>query len=218
MNLSDSQIARGAALNGGEKGGLKPKTIQWILIALVITVLFCVVTIFVLFSKLSTVRNNHLDLEDSVSSLDKQFKTNNYLNPVYSYNSWQKSYSLTPQTFDSSTNYTDMYDTSTANYFTWSTQSGGYGTCELWILVKDCNRCQFAVTGSLNKGALYPTKNFTTSWTSTSLTYTFHFNFVLAQGSNTFDASFALIGDSSQGSTSVSTSNSVECYVFGAQS
>jgi len=30
----------------------------------------------------------------------------------------------------SNTNYTDLYDSSTSNYFLWSSQSGGYGTCE----------------------------------------------------------------------------------------
>jgi len=214
--MSDSSIARGAADNKGEKEGLKPKTIQWILIILTITVIFCIVTIFILFSKLSTAQNNYSDLQDSVSSLNKQFKTNNYLNPLYFGTSWPQTYSLTPQTLDSNLNYTSLLDGSSSNYFNWNSQNGGYGTCQFGINVKNCPRCQFTVVGALNKGYLYPPgRNFTTS--TSSITYTMNYNFVLAQGSNSIGLSFALIGDSSQGPVSVTVTNSAYCYVFGVQ-
>jgi len=214
--LSDSSIARGDANNRIEKEGVKPKTIQWILITLIITVLFCVITIFILFSKLSTVQNNYSTLEDSVSSLQKQLKTNSYLNPLYFTTSWQKTYSLTPQALDSNLNYTDLYDTSTSDYFTWSSQSGGYGTCEFGLWIKNCPKCQFSVKGTLNRVALYPTRNFTTS-TSSSITYLVDFNFVLSQDSNLLGVSLALIGDSSQGPVSVTITNSAYCYISGIQ-
>jgi len=211
--MSDSSIAPGAAENRDERGRLKPKTIQWILIALSITVFFCVITIFILFSKVSTTQG-YSTLEDSVSSLSKQFKTNSYLNPLHFATEWDRSFSLIPQILDSSTNYTDLYDTSTSNYFTWSSPYGGYGACEINLWRENCKKCQFSVVGTLNRGALYPTKNFTTS---PSITNTMHFNFVLAQGSNSLGVSLALIGDSSQGSVHFTISNLVYCYVFGVQ-
>jgi len=207
--LSDSSISQGAADRHSEKG-LKPKAIKWILVALSTTTLFCVVTIFILFSKLK----DHSTLEDSVSSLNKQFKTNAYLNPLEFSTEWDKSFSLTPQTLDSNTNYTDLYGSSTSTYFLWNSQSGGYGTCEFVFWIENCNKCQFSVKGALNRAALYPLKNFTTS---SSLAYTVDFNFVLAQSSNSLGVSLALIGDSSQGPVPVTISNLAYCSVFGVQ-
>ena len=205
MYMSDSELARGVAQNRGEKGVLKPKAIQWIVIALAITVLFCVVTIFVLFSKLNTV--------------SEQFKTNNYLNPFYFTTSWQQTYGLTPQVLDSNLNYTDLYDDYTAKkYFTWNSQNGGgYGTCEFDLWIKNCDNCHFTVVSGLNGGYLYPSKNITTNTISTT-TYKMTFNFVLAQGSNVLGVSLALIGDSSKGPLYVQMANSAYCYVFGVQS
>jgi len=215
MDRSDSLIARGAADNQTEKKGLKRKIVQWILIALSITVLFCVIAIFVLFSKVSTIQD-YSTLEDSVSSLSKQFKTNSYLNPLHFATEWDKSFNLTPQTLDSNTNYTDLYDASTPDYFTWSSQSGGYGTCQFYLWFKNCQKCQVSVKGTVNYVALYPIRNFTTS-TSSSITYLVDFNFVLAHGSNLFGVSLALIGDSSQGPVSFTITSSAVCYVFGVQ-
>ncbi len=217
MYMSDSSIERGDAEKQDRKEGLKPKAIQWILIALTITTLFCIITIFILFSKLSTAQNNYSDLEDSVSSLNKQFKTNKYLNPLQFSTEWEKSFSLTPQILDSNTNYTDLTDSSSSHYFMWDTQSGGYGTCQFLLWIDNCINCQFSIMGAINRAALYPLKKITTS-SNPRIAYQMNFNFVLAQGSNTFGISTALIGDPSQDPVSVTITSSPTCYVFGVQS
>ena len=207
--MSESSIPQGASDSHNEKEGLKPKAVMWILAALTITTLFCVITIFVLFSKLG----DYSMLEDSVSSLQKQFKTNSHLNPLEFSTEWERSFSLTPQT-DSNTNYTDVYNASTSHAFTWSSKYGGYGTCEFHFWIEICKDCQFSVKGTVNGIALYPVKSFTKS---SSLINSINFNFVLAQGSNSLGVSLALIGDSSQDPVPITMSNLAFCYVFGVQ-
>ena len=206
-NMSDSSIAQRAAARQDQKEDSGPKLTKKTLVAFSLTLIFCVVTILVLISQV-------ISLQNAYTSLSATLETNPHLNPEPFTNIWGKTLLLTPQALDSNTTFVDMITPTMAQYFTWSSQTGGYGTCKFSMSIKSCTGCQFALKGSINYDNLYPIHNFTI--TSDTIGASVNLNFVFGASSNNLGASLALIGDPSQGSVSLYASVNAACKIFGA--
>jgi len=210
-DMSGSSVPRGVNESQPRKEDSRAKFTNWILIALSVTVIFCIITIFVLLSKVSSLQENY-------SLLNTKYDKNLYLNPTKREDGFNKNYTLTPQTLDSQTTFTDITPSYDPESFKWNSPAGGYGTCEVYISTRSCENCQFALKANINNEDLYPSvHSFTMGSASGDNTATVQIKFVLAQSSNLLGLSLALIGDPNQGDVTFFFFNVVTCYLFGVE-
>jgi len=198
-----------------QKENSRAKITNVILVILTIMIVISIITIFTLSSRLSDLQSNYDSINKTASDLCKKYDKNPYLNPFQFFTKWTQTYTMTPQTLDSNTDYTSIIPDDYQKAFTWQAQTGGYGTCQFTLLFPDCTDCQFSVKGELS-GSLLPAYNFKSP--SSKIGNLMNFNFVLGEFSNIMDVIFALIGDPTQGEKNFTVKTSVICSVFGANS